>query len=96
MNEEVLIPINDKYRIINGEINSFVLQESYHSEKDNTVLWRNSGYFSDVKTCLYSLLRRMPIEQGDTLKTYTERMGEWYKFLFIEKQGEIHEKALRR
>lgn len=95
MNEEVFIPINDKYRIINGDNNSFVLQESYHSEK-GTLLWRNTGYFSDVKTCLYSLLRRMPIEQGDTLKTYTERMEEWYRFLFIEKQGEIHEKALRR
>lgn len=38
MNEEVLIPINDKYRIINGENNSFILQESYHSEKGNTLL----------------------------------------------------------
>lgn len=38
MNEEVFIPINDKYRIINGDNNSFVLQESYHSEK-GTLLW---------------------------------------------------------
>lgn len=55
MDEEVFIPTNDKYRIINGDNNNVILQTSYYSNEKGTLIWHNSGCFSNIETCLYSL-----------------------------------------
>lgn len=92
-NKDVALQITEKLRIINGDNDSFILQEAYMSEKANTVLWRNKGYYSDVLTCLYTILRRMPIKQGDTLVTYTERFEKMYEFLYLDTLGKANLRA---
>ena len=52
-NEVITLQINDKLRILNGDNDSFILQEAYISEKSNTLQWRNKSYYSDILTCLY-------------------------------------------
>ena len=42
-NEVITLQINDKLRILNGDNDSFILQESYISEKTNTLQWRNKS-----------------------------------------------------
>ena len=92
-NEVIAMQINEKLRILNGDNDSFILQEAYVSEKTGTLLWRNKGYYSDILTCLYAILRRMPIEQGDTIATYTERFEMLYRFLYIDFLGKVSSKA---
>ncbi|MCR0188774.1 hypothetical protein MKC51_22150 [[Clostridium] innocuum] len=92
-NEVITLQINDKLRILNGDNDSFILQEAYISEKTNTLQWRNKSYYSDILTCLYAILRRMPIEQGDTIATYTERFEKLYQFLYIDFLGKVSLKA---
>lgn len=92
-NEVITLQINDKLRILNGDNDSFILQEAYISEKTNTLQWRNKSYYSDILTCLYAILRRMPIEQGDTIATYTERFDKLYQFLYIDFLGKVSLKA---
>lgn len=92
-NEVIAMQINNKLRILNGDNDSFILQEAYISEKTNTLLWRNKGYYSDILTCLYAILRRTPIEQGDTIATYTERFEKMYRFLYIDFLGKVSSKA---
>lgn len=92
-NKVVAMQITDKLRIVNGDNDSFILQEAYMSEKTSTLLWRNKGFYSDVLTCLYTILRRMPIEQGDTLMTYTERFEMLYKFLYLDTLGKTDSRA---
>lgn len=92
-NEIIAMQITDTLRIINGDHDSFILQEAYMSEKTNTLQWRNKGYYSDVLTCLYAILRRKPIEQGDTIMTYTERFEKLYQFLYIDSLGKVSLKA---
>lgn len=86
-NEVITLQINDKLRILNGDNDSFILQEAYISEKSNTLQWRNKSYYSDILTCLYA------IEQGDTIATYTERFEMLYQFLYIDFLGKVSSKA---
>lgn len=92
-NKVVAMQITDKLRIVNGDNDSFILQEAYMSEKTSTLLWRNKGFYSDVLTCLYTILRRMPIEQGDTLMTYTERFEKLFEFLYLDTLGKTDSRA---
>ena len=92
-NEVITLQINDKLRILNGDNDSFILQEAYISKKTNTLQWCNKSYYSDILTCLYAILRRMPIEQGDTIATYTERFEKLYQFLYSDLLGKVSLKA---
>lgn len=92
MEKEVFLQINENFRIVNGEKDTFILQK-FHCSKNGLVSWQNLSYHSSVFECLYSVLRRIPIKPGDTLETYVKRVEDMYKFLYIENIGGIIQKA---
>lgn len=92
---DVALQITDKIRIVNGDNDCFVLQTGSMSEKSNTLQWRNKGYYKDVLSCLYAVLQKMPIEQGDTLETYITRFEKLYEYLYIDTIGKTMKEVIR-
>ena len=87
-NEVITLQINDKLRILNGDNDSFILQEAYISEKTNTLQWRNKSYYSDILTCLYATSgecqssREIPLQRTQSvLRSYIS----FYTLIFLEK-----------
>lgn len=95
INTDIALQISDKIRIVNGDNDCFILQTGSISEKSNTLLWRNRGYYKDVLSCLYAVLQKMPIEQGDTLETYTTRFEKLYEYLYIDTLGKTMKEGSR-
>lgn len=96
MNKNIIIAINDDYRI---EVDSYnyILQKHKTEKLDSSTkemimcdIWTDIGYYGNVYMCLYKLINDVEIKPDRHISVLVERMEEMFEEL--KKVGEQIEK----